>query len=124
VWNSSQLSQKYKERCDISMASNSKPRKKIPPPAATPEAREQQLISYAVDLAEQQLINGTASAQVISHYLRLGSIKDALEKDIMREQRELMRAKTSAIKASQRTEEMFEQAMRAMKFYAGDEDHD
>ena len=44
-------------------------------PALTPEARENQMISLAVDLAEKQLMEGTASSQVITHYLKLGSTK-------------------------------------------------
>ena len=55
-------------------------------PALTPEARENQLISLAVDLAEKQLQEGTASSQVITHYLKLGSTKEKIEKEILEKQ--------------------------------------
>ena len=69
------------------------------PPVLTPEAREQQLVSLAIDLAEKQLREGTASSQVITHYLKLGSSKEKLEKEILAEQKKLVVAKTSAIEA-------------------------
>ena len=66
-------------------------------PALTPEAREKQLIALAVDLAEKQLIEGTASAQVISHFLKLGSSKETLEKEKLEEENKLLRARTKAL---------------------------
>lgn len=63
-------------------------------PALTPEARENQMISLAVDLAEKQLMEGTASSQVITHYLKLGSTKERIEKEILEKQKELIDAKT------------------------------
>lgn len=83
----------------------------------TPEAREDQLIALAVDLAEKQLIEGTASAQVITHYLKLGSTKERLEKEIMEEQKALLVAKTESIKSSQITEGLYREALSAMKTY-------
>ena len=69
-------------------------------PALTPEARENQLISLAVDLAEQQLREGTASSQVITHYLKLGSTKERIEKEILEKQKELISAKTEALQSA------------------------
>ena len=60
-------------------------------PALTPEARENQLISLAVDLAEKQLQEGTASSQVITHYLKLGSTKERIEREILEKQKELIK---------------------------------
>lgn len=88
-------------------------------PAKTIEGRENQLISLAVDLAEQQLMDGTASAQVISHYLKLGSTKERLEKEILEQQKELMKAKTEAIQSAKRVEDLYLEAMNAMKTYSG-----
>lgn len=88
-------------------------------PAATPEARENQLISLAVDLAEQQLRDGTASSQVITHYLKLASTKDRLEKEILEKQKELITAKTEALQSSKRVEELYVNALEAMRFYSG-----
>ena len=91
-------------------------------PALSPEARENQMISLAVDCAEKQLMDGTASAQVITHYLKLGSTKEILEKQILEKQKDLMEAKTSAIKSQKRIEELYTEALDAMRKYNGQED--
>ena len=88
-------------------------------PALTPEARENQLIALAVDLAERQLREGTASAQVITHYLKLGSTRERIEKEILERQSELLGAKTQAIQSSQRVEELYKNALDAMRTYSG-----
>lgn len=88
-------------------------------PALTPEARENQLVSLAVDLAEQQLRDGTASSQVITHYLKLGSTKERLEKEKLAEENKLLKAKTEAMRSQRKSEELFEAAINAMKRYAG-----
>ena len=88
-------------------------------PALTPEARENQLISLAVDLAEQQLIDGTASSQVISHYLKLGSTRAALEKEKLERENALLRAKTENLESAKRIEELYKDALNAMSRYQG-----
>lgn len=88
-------------------------------PALSPEARENQLVSLAVDLAEQQLIEGTASSQVITHYLKLGSTKEKLEQQFKEKQMELMDAKTETLKSTQRIEELYTNALNAMRNYSG-----
>lgn len=89
------------------------------PPATTPEARENQLISLAVDLAEKQLSEGTASSQVISHYIKLGSTKERIEKEILQHQKELIKAKTEAIQSAKKVEELYKNALDAMRSYSG-----
>ena len=89
------------------------------PPVMTPEAREQQLVSLAIDLAEKQLREGTASSQVITHYLKLGSSKEKLEKEILEEQKKLVVAKTSAIESQERIDELYAEAIKAMRTYNG-----
>lgn len=91
-------------------------------PATSPEARENQLISLAVDLAEQQLRDGTASSQVITHYLKLASTKERLEKEIMEKQKELITAKTEALQSTKRIEELYANALDAMRCYSGNGD--
>lgn len=93
-------------------------------PALTPEARENQLISLAVDLAEKQMREGTASSQVITHYLKLGSSKERLEKEILEQQKELMAAKTEALKSAKRIEELYSEAINAMRRYSGHGDEE
>lgn len=93
-------------------------------PAMTPEAREDQLISYATDLVEQRLLNGTASSQEVVHFLKLGCSKERLEQEKLRLETELVRAKTEAIKAQQHSEELFADAIAAMKKYSGNDDLD
>ena len=94
------------------------------PPATTPEARENQLISLAVDLAEKQLSEGTASSQVIAHFLKLGSTKERIEKEILESQKELIVAKTEAMKSAKRVEELYTNALNAMKSYSGNRGDD
>ena len=89
------------------------------PPARTPEAREKQLINLAVNLAEKQLIEGTASAQVITHFLKLATERERTEREILRSQKELMDAKTESLRAQKRTEELYQKALDAMKIYSG-----
>lgn len=89
------------------------------PPATTIEARENQLIALAVDLAEKQLSDGSASSQVITHYLKLGSTKERIEKEILEKQRDLITAKTEAIQSAQRVEELYTNALNAMRTYSG-----
>lgn len=90
-------------------------------PALSPEAREKQMISLAVDLAEQQLLDGTASSQVITHYLKLGSTRERIENEIKEKQKELISAKTEAIQSAKRIEELYTDALNAMKNYSGQE---
>lgn len=90
-------------------------------PATTPEGRENQLIAMAVDLAERQLADGTASAQVISHYLKLGSSREQLEQERLRQENELLAAKREAIASAARVEELYKTALDAMRTYAGQE---
>lgn len=97
---------------------SSEPIKKMRP-ALTPEARENQLISLAVDLAERQLLEGTASSQVITHYLKLGSTKERLEKEKLIEENKLLRAKTENLQSMKRVEELYSEALNAMRNYAG-----
>lgn len=88
-------------------------------PALTPEARENQMIAYAVDLAEQQLLDGTASSQVITHYLKLGSMRERLERERLEEENKLLRAKTDALQSAKRMEETYEKVLEAIKVYSG-----
>lgn len=93
-------------------------------PATTPEARENQLIALAVDLAEKQLREGTASSQVITHYLKLGSTKERIEKEILEKQKDLIDAKTQNLKSIERQEQMYADALKAFRGYSGQEDAD
>ena len=88
-------------------------------PALTPEARENQLISLAVDLVEQRLIDGTASSQETTHFLKLGSMKNRLEMEKLEEENKLLKAKTESIQSQKRVEELYLEALDAMRNYAG-----
>lgn len=90
-------------------------------PATTPEGREQQLVSMAVELAERQLQEGTASAQVITHYLKLGSTREQLEQLKLQKEIEVAAAKAEALASAKRVEELYTQALRAMREYSGQE---
>ena len=93
-------------------------------PALTPEARENQMISYAVDLAEKQLLEGTASSAVIVHYLKLADQKYKLMIQKLEEENKLLRAKTEDIQSSRESREMYEKALLAMREYSGHDEPD
>ena len=94
------------------------------PPAKTLESRENQLIALAVELAEKQLSEGSASSQVITHYLKLGSTKERLEKEKLQKENELLKAKTEALKANARGDELYAEALKAMRSYSGQQEGD
>lgn len=102
--------------------STDKPRKIRP--ALTPEVRENQLIALAVDLVEERLLNGTASSQETTHFLKLGSMKNQLEMEKLKEENKLLQAKTEALQSAKKTEELFEEAINAMRRYSGHGDPD
>lgn len=93
-------------------------------PALTPEARENQMIALAMDLAEQQLRDGTASSQLITEFVKRGSTKAKLEKEILAEQKELMAAKTQSLQSAKRIEELYANALDAFRSYRGTGDSD
>ena len=93
-------------------------------PALTPEARENQLISLAVDLVEQRLLDGTASSQETTHFLKLGSMRNRLEMEKLEEENRLLKAKTESIQSQKKSEELFLEAINAFRSYSGKEDSD
>lgn len=96
--------------------------KKRRAPALTPEARENQLIAEAIDLAERQMLEGTASSAVICHYLKLGSTKAKLENEKLQEENKLLRAKTEALESQKNVEKLYKDAIEAMTEYRGVDD--
>ena len=102
-------------------ASSSKGTRKMRP-ALTPEARENQMISLAVDLAERQLIEGTASSQVITHFLKLGTTKAELEKEKLKQENKLLEAKTKQAETSEEIKSLYENAIKAFRNYNGQGD--
>lgn len=93
-------------------------RRKIAP-AATPEGRERQLISMAYDLAEEQIRNGTVSSQVLAQFIRAGAVHEMLEKEKLKADLELARAKVEALESAKHVEELYANAIEAMKSYGG-----
>ncbi len=94
-------------------------RRRVHRPATTEENRESQLVSLAVDLAERQLTEGTASSQVITHYLKLGSTREKLEQERLRRENELLTSKVDMIASAKRVEDLYAAALGAMRSYAG-----
>ena len=88
-------------------------------PALTPEARENQLIALATDLVEKRLIEGTASSQETTHFLKLATTKSKLELSKLELENELTEARTEAVKSQARMEELYIKAINAMKKYSG-----
>ena len=88
-------------------------------PALSPEAEENRMISLAMDLAKQQLQDGTASSQLITEFVKRGSTKARIEQEILEKQKELIEAKTQSLQSAQRIEELYENALDAMRNYSG-----
>lgn len=108
------------------MAQTKKSTSRTRPPARSPEDRENQMIALAMDKVEERMMTGKASSQEYIHFLRLATTKSQLELEKVRHENALLEAKTAAIEASKRTEEMYANAIKAMRTYmgAGDEPDD
>lgn len=91
-------------------------------PALTPESEENKMIALAVNLAKKQLLEGTASSQVITHFLKLASSREKREQELLDEKIKLAAAKTDLIASEARQEELYKQAMDAFKRYRGEDD--
>lgn len=102
----------------VNASKDEQPRRR---PATTPKARENQLVALAVELAEKQLSDGTASAQVITHYLKLGSSREKLEQERLIRENELLVAKVEGLASQAKVEEMYRDAISAFKSYSGEE---
>lgn len=105
----------------IKVSGSSEPSRRMRP-ALNPDSRENQLVALAVDLAEEQLRNGTASAQVITHYLKLGSSLAQLEKEKIALNNELTKAKTKAVANAEDTKKLYDEAMAYFRRYSGQAD--
>lgn len=99
-------------------------KKKRRAPALTVEARENQLISAAIDLAEKQILDGTASPSVLVHYLKLGSTRTQLENEKLKSENELLKAKSEKIESEKDNLKLYEDALKAFRGYRGSDDDD
>lgn len=88
-------------------------------PATTPEAREKQLISLAYDAVEKKIRNGEASSQELTHFLKLGSTRETLEQQRLMREVDLLQKKAEGIESAKRVEELYTNAINAMRNYAG-----
>lgn len=109
--------------------SNDEPPRSPRPPATTPKAREDQMVSLAYDLAEKRMEAGTASAQEVTHFLKLGSSREYLEQERLRNENALTQAKIELMASQKRQEELIADALNAMRGYQGiespqDDDYD
>lgn len=92
------------------------------PPTLTAEGRENQLIAAAYDLVERRILEGTASSQEVTYFLKAGSSKAKLENEKLREENKLLRAKTEQLQAQVNNEALLERALKAFRSYRGEED--
>lgn len=91
-------------------------------PATSPEAREDELIVLATDLAERQLREGTASAMVITHYLKMGSPKERLEREKIKQENAHLKAKIESLQSYKELDAKYDAAMKAFRTYRGEDD--
>lgn len=94
------------------------------PPATTPEGREMDMVALAFDLAQKRLEDGTASAQEIIHYLKIGSSRNKLEEEKLRKDNLLSQARVDQISSSAQNSELYEDVIKMMKIYTGEEPED
>lgn len=95
---------------------------RMEPPSTTFEGRENQLVNLASNLAERQLREGTASSQVIVHYLRLGTTRERLEQERLRQENELLRVKADTLEAQRHDHAVYEEALKMFRVYSGADD--
>lgn len=94
------------------------------PPARTPEERQNQLISLAYDLVEERLRDGTATSQETTQFIRMGSMREQVELERLRRENELIRAKMEALESAKHMEEIYANAISAMRSYSGSDDEE
>lgn len=92
------------------------------PPALTLEGRENQLIAATYDLVEKRILDGSASSQETTYFLKAGSSKMRLELEHLREENKLLRAKTETLQAQRSNEELLSKAMQALRGYRGEDE--
>lgn len=90
--------------------------------ASTPDARQMQLVASAYDLAEQRILDGTASDTLLREFIKIGSPKEKIEREILERQRDLITAKTEALNAQRKVDELYSEALSAFRSYHGDDD--
>lgn len=96
--------------------------KRVSPPALTPEARENQLISLAYNEVERRIRDGSASSQELTVFLKAGSQRNRVEIEKLKHENEMLRAKTEAIESAKKEEELYAEVIDALRKYSGDED--
>lgn len=104
------------------MAKQTKTEQDLPkkrPPGKTPEAIENYLISLAMSLVESRLLKGTASSQETTHFLKLGSSKERVEKEILEKQKDFLTAKTESLQSAKTSEKLYKDAIAAFRSYSG-----
>ena len=92
-----------------------------PRPVLTSEAREKRLIALSYDLVEKRLLEGTATSQETTHFLKLGSKKEKREEKLVAKQLELLDAKIEALKGQKDMQKLYEEAIAAFKSYRSDD---
>lgn len=92
------------------------------PPARTVEGREKEVVALAVELAEKQIRDGTAAPSIITHYLKLGTTSYQLELEKLRHENELLQARTENVKSLTKMEELYEEAINALRSYQGSDE--
>jgi hypothetical protein len=96
-----------------------KPKRPRRPPATTPEARENQMVALAVDVAEKQMRDGSVSSQVLTHYLKLGTVQHQLELEKLKQETKMLESKIEGMESAKKMESLYEEAINAMRAYSG-----
>lgn len=91
-------------------------------PASSPKAWEDRVLTLAMDVVEEQLRNRTISSAVLAAIIRRASTRERLEEEILEKQKELITAKTESLQSAKRMEELYAEALAAMRRYSGQDE--
>lgn len=90
--------------------------------ASTPEGRENEMIMLAYQEVERRIRDHTATSQELCHFLKMGSEKERLEREKLEVEMELQRVRADSIESGKHMEELYNNAIAAMKMYSGVEE--
>lgn len=88
-------------------------------PPRSEEEEEKLAGGLAMDLAIKWMREGTAPAQVVTHFLKINSLKEQAELEKTRREIELLKAKKKAIELAEEQDKKYEEVIKAISSYAG-----
>lgn len=81
--------------------------------------RERENMFLATELAAKQLRDGTAKAQVVTHYLRMSSPREDIERRMMEAKIALLEGQLAACQNDMATQALIIEALESLREYRG-----